>query len=182
MDAELKKRAQKIAEFRNLKSRPTETQLREVAEVYKLITGKIIDCKLCEFYGIVSEINTLLKIQPLKINNMAAKGKFKHDAASTLIIRHTKNGTKSITPENINEGDNFAFVAENYPHLVEESKGSKSAKSSEENEEEEVQSLTPKQQLQAEYKELFGEDADDAITANELKSMIAEKQNPENKQ
>ena len=114
---------------------------------------------------------------------MATKGKFKHDAASTLIIRHTKNGTKSITPENINEGDNFAFVAENYPHLVEESKGHKSAKASEENEEEEnAQALTPKQQLQAEYKELFGEEADDAITANELKSMIAEKQNPENKQ
>ena len=174
MEAELKKRAQKIAEFRNLKSRPTETQIREVAEVYKLITGKTFHCNSCNFYGFISEINKLLITEPIILSTMAEhKGKFRHDAASRIIIRHTKNGTKVINEENLNEGDNYEFAAKNYPHLLEQPRVSKASA--------EEESLTPKQKLQAEYKELYEQDVDDAITAAELKQMIAQKQNPENK-
>lgn len=53
---------------------------------------------------------------------MATKGHFKSGAASTEIIRHGKNGTIVINPDNINEGDNFEWAAKHYPHLVAESK------------------------------------------------------------
>lgn len=53
---------------------------------------------------------------------MANKIHFKTNAASTQVIRHTKNGTVVITPENINQGDNAEFLAKHFGHLVEESK------------------------------------------------------------
>lgn len=100
-----------------------------------------------------------------------AKGNFKTNAASTQIIRHTNTGTRVITPENLNTGDNFAWAAKNFPHLVEESKASKAAAAEAEDESD----LTPKQKLQAEYKELYGEEPEDSVTIAELKNLNANK-------
>lgn len=58
---------------------------------------------------------------------MANKIHFKTNAASTEVIRHTKNGTVLITKDNLNEGDNAAFMAKNYSHLIGESKTEESA-------------------------------------------------------
>lgn len=106
---------------------------------------------------------------------MATKGHFKTNAASRLIIRHGKNGTTQITPETINEGDNFKWASENgYAHLLEENKTSKDAADNEAD-------LTPKQKLQAQYKEVFGENAAEELTKADLTKAIAEKQNTESK-
>lgn len=101
---------------------------------------------------------------------MATKGHFLTNASSKQIIRHGKNGTTVITPDNLNEGDNFKWANENgYSHLLGESKSSKEAAEAQEG-------LTPKQQLQAQYKELYNEDADESLTKADLIKAIAAKQ------
>lgn len=74
-----------------------------------------------------------------------AKGQFKHNAASREIIRHTKNGTKLITPETLNKGDNFEWAATEFPHLVEEVKAPKDAETEDKNDSKTVaKTTTPK--------------------------------------
>ena len=61
---------------------------------------------------------------------MATKGHFLTNAGSKQVIRHTKNGPVVITPENINDGDNFAWISNSkngYSHLVGETKAAKEA-------------------------------------------------------
>lgn len=123
MNAQLKERAQKVAQLRNASTRFTSAQITEIAEVHHLLTGRTVACTTCNVYGLLNEINSKLIQEPLIIKNMAnAKGHFKSGAASTEIIRHGKNGTTVITPDNINEGDNFEWAAKHYPHLVDETK------------------------------------------------------------
>lgn len=125
MDAKLKERAETVAQLRSHNKRFTEAQYKEIGEVHHLLTGRNISCISCNVYGLLNEINSKLIQEPLILKNMAtAKIHFKPNAASTEVIRHNhKTGiTTVITPENINEGDNAAFMAKEYPHLVAESK------------------------------------------------------------
>jgi hypothetical protein len=122
MDAKLKKRALALLPLRNSNKGFSPAEIAEVAAVHHALTARIIPCTTCNIYGLLNEINSFIYSEPLTLTNMAAKGQFKHNAASTQIIRHEKNSTFSITPENLNEGDNFIYAAKHYPHLVEEIK------------------------------------------------------------
>lgn len=125
MDAKLKERAKEVAQLRNHNQRFTQAQFQEIGEVHHLLTGKTVKCVSCNVYSLLNEINAKLIKEPLKIKKMSAKIQFKHNAPSVEVIRHTKNGTVLITKENLNEGDNAAFMAKNYGHLVEETKAAK---------------------------------------------------------
>lgn len=133
MDAKLKERAQKVAQLRNANTKITSAQITEIGQVHYLLTGRTTACTSCNMYTLLNEISQKLIQEPLIIKDMAnAKGQFKSNASSREIIRHTKTGTKLITPENINTGDNFEWAAKNFPHLVEESKAAKAAETEEE--------------------------------------------------
>jgi hypothetical protein len=123
MDATLKERAQQVAQLQNYDKRFTEAQIKEVAEVHHLLTGKTTNCTSCNVYRFISEINKILITEPLNITyTMATKGHFKSNAATAKIYRHGKNGTIEITSKNLNDGDNFEWASKRYPHLVAETK------------------------------------------------------------
>lgn len=120
MDAELKARAESVAALQNSKTGFSPEQIAEIGQVHYLLTGRKVACTGCKVYGLIREVNSLLTKSKPKTEIMANdKGQFKQSIDVQLVVRHTPNGLKYITPENLNTGDNLEWALKNFPNLIE---------------------------------------------------------------
>ena len=153
---------------------------RELNVLYQAITGKAADCSHCNNWLIrmASKVSDYVAnpeaftIQPTQIEIMSnTSTKYRKsqaaisNGAKTVVLNHGDGMSQLINLDSMTDEEAEALLeSPQYKHNVE----------AVENEEEETPKLTEKQQLQARFKELSGEDAEDKTTIAELKVKISE--------
>jgi len=172
---ELLDRAQEYVD-KSVSDRRYEAGLTELTSLYTAITGDPVGkCRQCQVSDYMSVVNGYTR----------AATRFLHPElmpeSKYTIAPGLENETfvhegynKAVKAENLEDADAEFFISKGFTDAFILKAGQ-----SADGEGDKEPKLTEKQQLQARYKELFGEDADEKLTIAQLKEAIKAKEDPE---
>jgi hypothetical protein len=156
-----------------LEERRRPAGLAELAALYGDITSApVSSCRQCQYsdysavvQAYVRQASRLFHPETMPDSNYTLAPGYENE---TFVH---ESFSQAVTADNLTDEAAEFFIKAGFEHAFVKKAQPKTSKP-----QEEPAKLTPKQQLQATYKELYNEDADDKVTSEQLKELIATKQ------